>query len=343
MRFASIFWPAAAVALFAVLALLDASAAKAEAARLLPVLIFAASMSAMVNRAAHAGVFEAMAARIERTRFVWPAFLVLCVLVTIFLSLDTTAIMLTPLAVTVARRNRLSVVALSLSVVWIANLGSLLLPVSNLTNLLAFEHFSTTYGFLAASWRPALTGIAVAVAASYVARGLFRPEPGRQRPSAPPTPGAAPWILGATVVALLTPNPFWVSSTAGATVMALTVGVEKRGNLIPWQSLALVVAISSAVAMLPPLPVHAPAALSGAVTANLVNNLPAYLLLEHGEPMQLLIGVNFGPLVTPWASLATLLWHDQLKRAGVNVPWAVFAAFGCVLAPLAVLLASLAA
>nr|WP_275433374.1 ArsB/NhaD family transporter [Corynebacterium imitans] len=52
--------------------------------------------------------------------------------------------------------------------------------------------------------------------------------------------------------------------------------------------------------------------------------------------MQLLVGVNFGPLITPWASLATLLWHSQLERAGIQIPWRVFIAFGCVLAPLAV-------
>ncbi|SNV62492.1 arsenical pump membrane protein [Corynebacterium imitans] len=340
VRLTSIFWPAAAVVLFVALALTDTAAATSVAGRLLPVLVFAAAMSAMVNLAAQAGVFEALAAWIERTHFVWPAFLVLCVFVTIFLSLDTTAIMLTPLAVAVARRNGLSVVALSLSVVWIANLGSMLLPVSNLTNLLALKHYSGTYDFVAASWRSALVGIAVAVAASYVARFIFGAEKQQHSPSAPPSPGAALWILGLTVVALLTPIPFWATSVVGAVAMALAVGVENRGELVPWQSLALVVAISSAVALLPPLHINAPAALSGTVAANLVNNLPAYLLLEGDEPMQLLVGVNFGPLITPWASLATLLWHSQLERAGIQIPWRVFIAFGCVLVPLAVWLGS---
>ena len=216
----------------------------------------------------------------------------------------------------------------------------MLLPVSNLTNLLALRHYSGTYDFVASSWRPALVGIAVAVAASYVARFIFAAEKQQHSPSTPPHPGAPLWILGLTVVALLTPIPFWVTSVVGAVAMALAVGVEKRSELVPWQSLALVVAISSAVALLPPLHPDAPAALSGAVAANLVNNLPAYLLLEGDEPMQLLVGVNFGPLITPWASLATLLWHSQLKRAGIQIPWRVFIAFGCVLAPLAVWLGS---
>ena len=143
MRFASIFWPAAAVALFAVLALLDASAAKAEAARLLPVLLFAASMSALVNLAARVQLFEWLVTELERgtanREVVFAGFLMLAVASTVFFSLDTTAIMLTPLAVQLASRFRLPQPAVALSVVWIANLASMPLPVSNLTNLLALS------------------------------------------------------------------------------------------------------------------------------------------------------------------------------------------------------------
>ncbi|MFX6225980.1 hypothetical protein ABTF68_21110, partial [Acinetobacter baumannii] len=46
----------------------------------------------------------------------------------------------------------------------------------------------------------------------------------------------------------------------------------------------------------------------GALAANGINNLPAYLAMESvaGSPVRLaalLIGVNAGPIVTPWASL----------------------------------------
>ena len=82
-------------------------------------------------------------------------------------------------------------------------------------------------------------------------------------------------------------------------------------------------------------------AAAGAATANAVNNIPAYLLLEPAagdaaSAMALLVGVNAGSVVTPWASLATLLWADQLRRAGADVPWRRFVAWGAVLAPVAV-------
>lgn len=80
---------------------------------------------------------------------------------------------------------------------------------------------------------------------------------------------------------------------------------------------------------------------SGALLANLINNIPAYLALEPAADsalgaMALLIGVNAGPVITPWASLATLLWADQARRQGVRINWRIFILAGLVLAPLGV-------
>lgn len=55
---------------------------------------------------------------------------------TILLSLDTTAILLTPIVLAFVRRLRLPPLPFMLACCFIANTGSLLLPVSNLTNLL---------------------------------------------------------------------------------------------------------------------------------------------------------------------------------------------------------------
>jgi len=46
--------------------------------------------------------------------------------------------------------------------------------------------------------------------------------------------------------------------------------------------------------------------------------------------------------VTPWASLATLLWHERLRVLNVPIRWGGFAAAGLVAAALTVPLAVLA-
>ncbi len=72
------------------------------------------------------------------------------------------------------------------------------------------------------------------------------------------------------------------------------------------------------------LPLLAMAGLA-AVLANLVNNLPATLVLVSVVPagstallLALLVGVNIGPNLTYTGSLATLLWRRVVRREGVE-------------------------
>jgi len=86
---------------------------------------------------------------------------------------------------------------------------------------------------------------------------------------------------------------------------------------------------------------------TGVAGANVVNNLPAYLALEPvaESPLRiaaLLIGVNAGPLITPWASLATLLWHQRLTALDVELSWRRYALLGLLVVPLTVIPAVLA-
>ena len=64
-----------------------------------------------------------------------------------------------------------------------------------------------------------------------------------------------------------------------------------------------------------------------AVLANLINNLPAVLLLlpaaaaaGPGVVLAVLIGVNAGPNLTYVGSLATLLWRRVLQQRGRRCP-----------------------
>lgn len=363
--------PAAAIAAFAGLTAASSADAVALAARLIPVLTFAASMSAVVNLASRVQLFEWLVSAIGRGTgnrdAVFAGFLALAVASTVFFSLDTTAIMLTPLAVQLASRFRLPQPAVALSVVWIANLASLPLPVSNLTNLLALggEAFSTNHDYIRAAAAPAAAAIAVAVAAAYSARLIYRGASSapNDAPTAVARPTAALVVIAFTVAALLSPVPYWLTGVVAAVAMWFAVGPAGRkagaASLIPWHALLLAATLSAAAVLALHVDAVAAAvglldgahpgaiAAAGALAANGINNLPAFLALEPAAGgqdgvMALLIGVNAGPLVTPWASLATLLWADQLKRAGAAVPWRHFILWGLVLAPVAVTAATVA-
>jgi Na+/H+ antiporter NhaD/arsenite permease-like protein len=84
------------------------------------------------------------------------------------------------------------------------------------------------------------------------------------------------------------------------------------------------------------------AAAAGAGLSNVLNNLPAYVAGEavvpaanHDQLLGLLIGVNLGPIVTPWASLATLLCLESCRDHGLRVPLGRFTLTGLGLATVA--------
>jgi Na+/H+ antiporter NhaD/arsenite permease-like protein len=51
--------------------------------------------------------------------------------------------------------------------------------------------------------------------------------------------------------------------------------------------------------------------------------------------------VNVGPLITPWASLATLLWHGRLTALDVRISWGRYALLGLIAAPVTVVVATI--
>jgi Na+/H+ antiporter NhaD/arsenite permease-like protein len=53
---------------------------------------------------------------------------------------------------------------------------------------------------------------------------------------------------------------------------------------------------------------------------------------NHEQLLGLLIGVNVGPLVTPWASLATLLWFERCRWHGTRIALGRFMGTSLVLA-----------
>lgn len=358
--------------------ILPPDAALAVADRVWPVLLFAVAVTVVAELAAEAGVFAAIAERLarfglRRAWMLWLLVVLLAVASTIFLSLDTTAVLLTPVVVLLARHNGLPPLPFALTTVWLANCASLLLPVSNLTNLLA-EHalgFSDPGRFAALMAAPAIVAIVVpCIAIAVVTRSTLamRYEPA----AAPPVADRPLFVVSAVVVAALLPllvsgMPVWIPACVAAAVLVVAFAIRRRPalrfGLIPWQlvlfasGLFLVVEAGHEVGLTALLSGVAgggedPLALlrlafTGLIGANGIDNLPAYLALEPvaASPTRiaaLLIGVNAGPLVTPWASLATLLWHQRLVTLGVELRWSRYMLLGLVVAPVTVALATLA-
>ncbi|MEA5453572.1 ArsB/NhaD family transporter [Sinomonas sp. JGH33] len=370
--------------------------------RVVPILAFVAAITVVTELLNASGLFDWFASHFRRwgrgrAFALWVLVAALSLAATVFLSLDTTAVLLTPIVVILAKRCGLAPLPFALTAVWIANTGSLLLPVSNLTNLLALHALGDVSPgtFAARLALPALWCAAVPLTAVAV---LFRRElaarydlPGIRNVAAPAPripssgPGATePTVraggadrvllaLSGCVLVLLLPAlvsgvPVWIPATAAAAVLTAAFGVRRRSalswSLVPWQLIVFAAGLFVVMETLQGLGARALAAgllgsgegpfdlvrvsAAGALASNAINNLPAYLALEQaaGSPARLvalLVGVNAGPLVTPWASLATLIWHEQLRRLGVNISWWGYAVAGVVLVPLLIVPAALLA
>jgi arsenical pump membrane protein len=90
-------------------------------------------------------------------------------------------------------------------------------------------------------------------------------------------------------------------------------------------------------------------AAGAALLANLVNNLPAILLLlpairpgGHGAVLAALIGVDIGPNLTYVGSLATLLWRRVLRAHEAEPPVAEFLKLGALTVPAGIACATIA-
>jgi arsenical pump membrane protein len=312
------------------------------AARVLPVLGFVLGLTIVSELAADAGVFDRLAdvaARIGggRTIGLWGAVVVLAVLCTVFLSIDTTAVLLTPIVIALARRVGLPPMPFALTTVWLANTASLLLPVSNLTNLLAVDRIGLDgpLPFAGLMVWAALAGVVVPCAVLLVVFrgklfGRYTPVEVR-RPADPVFFGAASAVLVALVVALTVGVTVWIAALAAAVLLVVVAAFrapsELKPSRVPWSTLVFAAGLFVVVETLhttgvtDPL-VHAVSGGTGtgsllllggagAVTANVIDNLPAYLVLEPSAGHEalryaaLLIGVNAGCLITPWAACST--------------------------------------
>jgi arsenical pump membrane protein len=336
--------------------LLPVADAHATMHRILPLLLFLGTVIVLAELAAAAEVFDVVASRmaIAAGGSTWGLFLccvALASLTTITLNLDTTAVLLTPVMLVLARKISVRAVPMAVTTVWLANTASLLLPVSNLTNLLAADRVALSpLAFAQRLWLPQVVAIAVTMLFAWLF--YWRHNDRRYRPPDVHVPGD-PLLCGvaamaclAFIVGIVAEVQLGLASTLSAGLLTLAFAVRNRRALrpalVPWRLLVFVTGLFLVVqtfgahgldTVVSGLignhggPVGAlRTAATGAALSNIVNNLPAYVAGEAVVPivdserlLALLIGTNVGPIVTPWASLATLLWYERCVAHGVDI------------------------
>nr|WSW69780.1 SLC13 family permease [Streptomyces sp. NBC_00995] len=363
--------------------LLPAGPAADQMRRIGPLLAFLATVIVLAELAGRAQVFDVVAAWVARAgRGRYPLLFGLCVafasLTTITLNLDTTAVLLTPVMLALGTRVGIAALPLAMTTVWLANTASLLLPVSNLTNLLAADRVALSpAGLAGVMWLPQLAAIGVTAGCLWVfywRRG--RRGADRYVPPAVPVPGD-PVLLRICAVAcggfllaiLLLDVPLWAASLVAMTVVVAAYAARRRDelrlSLVPWRLLVLVPGMFLVVETVGAHGLHEllvralgdddgfvgmlRSAGVGAGLSNVLNNLPAYVAGEavvpaenHHQLLALLIGVNAGSVVTPWGSLATLLWFERCRWQGTRIDVRRFVLTGLVLSVTAVAAATCA-
>jgi arsenical pump membrane protein len=371
--------PAAALAL--ALGLVPGRDAWDEIRSLLPVVGFLAAVLVLASLCAGEGLFTAAGDGVARAcrgrpRLLLGGVFAVAALVTAVLSLDATVVLLTPVVLASTARAGLRPRPQVYACGHLANSASLLLPVSNLTSLLAFASLGLSFSrFAELMALPWLAAIAVEY---LVFRGFFRadlavPAEAAQLPDRPKVPVFALVVLGLTlagfaVTSLAGVNPAW-AALAGSLVLA-TRALARRTATVRGVAasasplfclfvLALGVVVKAvtdhglggAISRLLPagssLAALLAIAAAAALLANLINNLPAVLALlpaalgsGPGPVLAVLIGVNLGPNLTYAGSLATLLWRRVLASHDAEPDLAEFTRLGLLTVPLTVVAAT---
>ncbi|MET0452105.1 MAG: SLC13 family permease [Mycobacterium sp.] len=380
-------WPEAvaavpAAALLIALGVVSVDDSIAEVKELLPVVGFLAAVLVLAKLCDDEGLFHAAGVAMARRSAGQPQRLLVTVFViaattTAILSLDATVVLLTPVVLATARTLGISSRPHAYAAAHLANTASLLLPVSNLTNLLAFSAAGLTFAhFTAVMALPWVLAIAVEY---LLLRWYFRRELAQ-----PPTDQATPppaelpifvlvvlafTLAGFAVTSLLDESPAW-AALAGAVVLGVRALLRRRSTVggiaeaanVPFLAFVLCLGVVVTAVMthgladamrhvLPSgttLPALLLIAIAAALLSNVVNNLPAVLVLlplvagmGPAAVLAVLIGVNVGPNLTYPGSLSNLLWRRVVQSEKLAAPFVEFSRVGLFTVPATLVVAVL--
>jgi arsenical pump membrane protein len=346
---------------------LQTQAAARSAAQTWPPFVLVTGLLLIGIVANEDGVFAAAAAVLSRVAshrlLLYLSAMLLVALTTVFLNLDTSVAFLTPVLVQVARLRGAGEERYLYGCVFMSNAASLLLPGSNLTNLLVLAnqhvHGAVFLGQMALPW------IASVIVTILVVALAFRGQPVQNNAFA--TINRLPRLLSLTgtliavVLILLLTDPAIPVLLIGVVLVATRLiqgrldlnRVRKGIDLLSLMGVYLVAVSLGTLARTWSFPAtlmqHAGAAETAAIAALasvLVNNLPAAVLLGSrmpAHPQALLFGLNIGPNLAVTGSLSALIWWQAARSVDAQPSARRYSAIGIILVPLTLAAALLAA
>jgi arsenical pump membrane protein len=342
------------------------------------VLLFLLGMMLVTGVVEHAGVFDALAVRAARLsrgdgRLLLLNVFLLGTLVTAFLSLDVTIIVVTPIVYALTERLGIEPLPYLFACAFVANTASLFLPISNLTNILIYDLLHLSFvQFATVMFLPNLAALAVNIGIFFA---IFCHQLPRRFATTALTDGAPPpgfaiaaVSLAVVLVALLAFGllalPLAIPACVGAVALA-TAAMTRRivtgralAGSVSWSLFPFVIAMFTVMrglerAWLPHLHTIPSGqglgtllviAFGTGIGANVVNNVPMIaamitLLRAVAVPVPehlafaTLIGTNIGPSVLTFGSLATMLWLALMRKRGVDVSARAYLRIGLITTP----------
>lgn len=318
------------------------------AAQAWPPFVLVAGLLLIGAVAASDGLFEAIGGRLASERLspraLLVALLALVAAVTAVLNLDTSVVFLTPVLVHAARRRGVDERPFLYGSVFMANSASLLLPGSNLTNLLVLDG-ATHRPVMVRAWLAAcaLTAVFVAVAFRFRPRAAEAEAVPRLRLGL----GAGAVLLAAALVVTLgSPAlPVLALGLAVTTVRGIRPSIGARtlsGLFVLTVALGALARSATVHAFLPRTAGPWSTALLAAGSSLVLNNLPAAVLFSAhapAHPAALLIGLDLGPNAAVTGSLAAVLWLRTARSLEADASAVTYSKLGAALVPLTLLAA----
>jgi len=365
-------WPACASVALAALGAEPVRAAMLAIAAQWNVLLFILGLMGLAAAAEESGAFAWITeillerARGSRRRLFVLLFVTGAVL-TLLLSNDATAIVLTPVVYRAIAKRGGDAMPFLYACTFVADTASFGLPFANPANVLILPH-AQLVPYVVHLGPPQIAAIALNLGIFLV---LFRSSlHGRYElvVAGPPSRAALrtlavmTGVAAAYILAVAVHWPLGPVAAIGAVVALAVAMVPLRTAMhhISWSTFALLLGLFAlfdavaragfvrwalraieSVAHSGNLALDAIVAAGSAVVSNLLNNLPVAVAASHviaGAPTEhvaypAIVGVDLGPNLTTAGSMATLLWLAMLRKRGVSVNAFEYFKLGIVVVP----------